>query len=333
VIAGGGGRLTLSSARDGTVVTVGTFDGVHRGHWHVLEVLRAAAHRLGRPSVLVTFDPHPLTVVRPESAPRLLTTPSEKVDVLAESGVNYAVFLRFDRELADYPPERFVDEILIRRFGMVHLVIGYDHGFGKGRSGDVETLQRIGADRGFAVEVVEAVAARSEPVSSTRIRRALEAGDVAGAAAGLGRPYSLRAMVVAGDGRGRELGFPTANLRPADEAKLIPAEGIYAVRVHLRARSLQGVMHVGSRPTFPGAAPTIELHIFDFDQDIYGAEVLVFFHARIRDVARFESVDELIVAMTEDCRVARSLLTSGAEAKGAIPADERGGLPSSPFGD
>jgi len=289
-------------------VTVGTFDGVHRGHWHVLEVLCETAQRLGRPSVLVTFDPHPLTVVRPETAPRLLTTPSEKVDVLAESGVNYAVFLRFDRTLADYPPERFVDEILIERFGMAHLVIGYDHGFGKGRSGDVETLQRIGASRGFHVEVVEAVAARSEPVSSTRIRRALEAGDVAAAAAGLGRPYAMRAAVVAGDGRGRALGFPTANLRPTDEAKLVPAEGIYAVRVHLRARNLDGVMHVGRRPTFPGASATIELHIFDFDEDLYGAEVLVTFHARIRDVARFDSVEALIAAMAEDCRIARSLL-------------------------
>jgi riboflavin kinase / FMN adenylyltransferase len=290
------------------VVTVGTFDGVHRGHWQVLEALARVAHERSARSLLVTFDPHPLRIVRPEVAPPLLSTPAEKMEILAQADIDRVAFLRFTKELAAYSPERFVEEILIGRFHMEHLVIGYDHGFGRGRSGDVETLQEIGARMGFGVDVVAPVQDGTEPVSSSRIRKALEAGDVATAARGLGRPYSLTGTVVRGAGAGRKLGFPTANLDVSSSDKLVPHEGIYAVRAALRDRIVDGVLHLGPRPTFAGLPPSVELHIFDFDGDLYGHRVRVDFIDRVRDIAAFASVDALVRAMEADCARARGLL-------------------------
>ncbi|MHB1167946.1 MAG: riboflavin kinase, partial [Longimicrobiales bacterium] len=234
--------MSAPLARSGAVLTVGTFDGVHRGHWELLQRVVRRARELERPSILVTFDPHPLRIVRPDAAPPLLTTPFEKMEILAESGLTYAAFLRFDRALAAYEPEQFIERILVERFGLSHLVIGYDHGFGRGRKGDVSTLRAAGERLGFGVEVVEPVQTGSEPISSTRIRRAVAAGDMRAAAAGLGRAYSIRGTVVRGDGRGRHLGFPTANIEVNDPAKLLPAEGIYDARAVLRVGALDGVL-------------------------------------------------------------------------------------------
>ena len=306
----------LAGGDAGTVVTVGTFDGVHRGHWQLLERVRETAEAVGLPSVLVTFDPHPLAIVRPDHAPPLLTTPAEKIEVLAESGINYMVLLRFDKNLASWPPERFVREILIGRFAMRHLVIGHDHGFGRGRSGDVDTLRRLGAEEGFSVDVVDAVESGDRAVSSSGIRAHLERGDVAAAGRALGRPYAIRATVVRGDGRGRSLGFPTANLRVAHPAKLIPAEGIYAARALLRDRAVDGVVHIGARPTFPGTEATVELYLFDFDEDLYGAELALTLCERIREVRRFADVESLISAIEEDVRTARAIHASGSGACG-----------------
>lgn len=296
------------SAAPPAVVTVGTFDGVHRGHGTVLAALcRAAAERAAL-SMVVTFDPHPLRIVRPEAAPRLLTTPQEKIEILAQTDVERVALLQFTPELAAYPPRRFVEEILLRRLGMIHLVIGYDHGFGRGRSGDVDTLRDIGHEIGFGVEIIPPVHADGEPVSSSMIRRALAAGDIAIASAALGRPYALTGTVVKGAGQGRRLGFPTANLDVTHPDKLIPHEGIYAVRAATRERFADGVLHLGPRPTFAGLPPSIELHLFDFDQDLYGERVRVDFIARIRDIARFDSIDALVRAMEADCDAARRLL-------------------------
>jgi riboflavin kinase / FMN adenylyltransferase len=293
-----------------SVVTVGTFDGVHRGHWEVLRALSAAARERSALSVLVTFDPHPLRIVRPEAAPPLLSTPAEKMEILAQADIDRVAFLRFTKELAAYPPEQFVEEILIGRFHMEHLVIGYDHGFGRGRSGDVDTLKQIGAQMGFGVDVVAPVDDGAEPVSSSRIRHALQEGDVAAAARGLGRPYSVTGTVVRGEGAGRKLGFPTANLDVGSSDKLIPHEGIYAVRAALRDRIVDGVLHLGPRPTFAGLPPSVELHIFDFDGDLYGRRIRVEFVERIRDIAAFASVDALVRAMEADCEEGRRLLVS-----------------------
>jgi len=289
----------------GTVATVGTFDGVHLGHWSVLEEINRRAEATGRRSVLVTFDPHPLRIVRPEHAPPLLTTPVEKKEILAESGLDYAVFLSFTEALSRYEPRRFVEEILIARLGVEELVIGYDHGFGRDRSGDPETLIAIGAELGFAVDVVAPVQAGERAVSSSRIRSAVGAGDMAEARACLGRSYSVRGVVVRGDGRGRGLGFPTANLRVGEREKLIPPQGIYAVRGVLRGGTYQGALHLGPRPTFKGSPPTIELHLLDFDQDIYGEEVRVDFVEYLREIRPFASVEALVDQMREDLEAAR----------------------------
>lgn len=292
----------------GMVVTVGTFDGVHRGHWEVLQEIRRRAADTGRRSVLLTFDPHPLRIVRPAHAPPLLTTPIEKKEILAESGLDYAVFLAFTPELSRYEPRRFVTEVLVGRLGVDELVIGHDHGFGRGRSGGVGTLRSIGEELGFAVDVVPPVTVGGEPISSSRIRSALRAGDVEAAERALGRPYAVRALVVRGEGRGRQLGFPTANLAVSSSDKLLPATGIYAVYAITRAGSYGGALHFGPRPTFAGSPPTIELHLLDFDGDLYGEEVRVDFVRRLRDVRPFDGVGALIAQMREDVEEARCVL-------------------------
>lgn len=289
-------------------MTVGMFDGVHRGHVKVLDALKVAADARAALSVLVTFDPHPLRIVRPEDAPQLLTTPAEKIEILAQTALDRVAFLHFTPVLAAYEPREFVEEILIRRLDMRHLVIGHDHGLGKGRSGDADALSGIAQELGFGIEVVEAVANEGRSISSSRIRRLLQQGEVREAAFALGRPYSLTGTVVRGEGQGRKLGFPTANLGVEHAEKLVPHEGIYAVRAALRDRFVDGVLHLGPRPTFAGLPPSVELHLFDFDANIYGERVFVRFVDRIRDIARFDSVDALVRAMDRDCDEARRLL-------------------------
>lgn len=289
----------------GAVVTVGTFDGVHLGHREIFREIAGRAERTGRRSVLVTFDPHPLRVVRPEDAPPLLTTAAEKREILAESGVQYAVFLRFTPVLQQYPARRFVEEILLGRMGMHELVIGYDHGFGRGREGGVETLRAIGAETGFDVDVVEAVEIDGGPVSSSRIRRLLAAGEAEAAARLLGRPYSLEGRVVTGERKGRELGFPTANVQVADPWKMLPKEGVYAAWGWVRGERLPGLLHLGPRPTFEGFAPTVELHLLDWSGDLYGETIRVEVARHLRDIAAFASVEDLVAAMRGDAEAGR----------------------------
>jgi riboflavin kinase/FMN adenylyltransferase len=292
----------------GTVVTVGTFDGVHRGHWAVLQEIQARARARNLRSALVTFHPHPLRIVRPEHAPPLLTTPQEKTEILAESGLEWAIFLKFTEELARYEPRRFVEEILIRRLRVQELVIGYDHGFGRGRSGDADTLRAIGAELGFDVGVVGPVESGEAPISSSRIREWVSEGRMDRARDGLGRPYALRGLVVRGDGRGRHLGFPTANLAGFPPEKLLPPAGIYAVRGVTRSGVHKGALHLGPRPTFQGAPPSVELHLMDFDGDLYGEEVRVDFVEYLRPVVPFDSVQALVAQMKADVDRARAVL-------------------------
>jgi riboflavin kinase/FMN adenylyltransferase len=284
----------------GAAITVGTFDGVHRGHWAVLQRLCELAREDDLHSVLVTFDPHPLKIVRPEIAPRLLTTPNEKKEILSLSGIDYAVFLSFTRSLSLYLPEEFVRDVLLERFSLKRLVVGYDHGFGRGRSGDAETMREVGARFGFDVEVLGPALMDGETISSSRIRRALQAGDVERAAMGLGRPYSLSGVVVHGEGRGRRLGFATANVAVGHGDKLLPRDGIYAVSAASRSHHGPGLLHLGPRPTFRGSPPSIELHLLDFDGDLYGELVQVAFLARLRDVQPFASSSELVEQMRRD---------------------------------
>ncbi len=289
----------------GTVVTVGTFDGVHRGHWAVLEEIEKRAARRSLHSVLVTFDRHPLTVVRPGASPELLTTPDEKKAILAQSGLDYVAFLPFTPTLSRYTPEEFIRLVLCDRFRVAELVIGWDHGFGRSRSGSIDTARRFGKKLGFDVDVVPAVTAGQQTISSTSIRKRLAAGDVEDAWRQLGRPYSFRGPIVHGLGRGRSLGFPTANIRAPAGRKLLPKAGIYAVRASLRTEIKEGLLHLGPRPTFAGSPPSIELYLLDFDRDIYGQDVKVEFLARLRDVEPFATTAELIAQMQRDRERAR----------------------------
>ncbi len=301
----------IPSDSRGTVVTVGTFDGVHLGHRAVLEEIRDRASATGRRAVLLTFHPHPLRIVRPEATPPLLTTPVEKKEILAETGLDYAVFLAFSPALSRYSPRRFVEEILVGRLRLDELVIGHDHGFGRGRAGDVTLLREIGTELGFAVDVVEPVLIEGAAVSSSLIRKAVSEGRLEAARTRLGRPYSARGVVVRGEQRGRDLGFPTANLRIDATEKLLPPSGIYAVRGVLKRGVFAGALHLGPRPTFQGSPPSIELYLLDFDGEIYGEEVRVDFIRFLRPVRAFESVASLVRQMELDVAEVRRVLADG----------------------
>jgi riboflavin kinase/FMN adenylyltransferase len=300
----------LPESAAGTTVTVGTFDGVHLGHDAVLREIAGRARAAGRKSVLVTFEPHPLEVVNPQAAPPLLTTGPERREALALTELDYAVFLRFDRELAQYSPERFVREVLIGRCRMRELVIGHDHGFGRGRSGDVETLRRLGATDGFAVDVVGAVELGGHPISSTQIRRAVAGGDLRTAARLLGRPYTLSGRVVRGAGRGRTIGIPTINVGEIPPRKLLPPDGVYAARVEWRGGSAGGMLNQGPKPTFGDGTRTVEVNLFDVEADLYGEWVKVEWVERLRDTQRFQSVEQLVEQLQRDRERARAVLAA-----------------------
>lgn len=291
----------------GTVVTVGTFDGVHRGHQAVLAEIARRARETGRTSLLITFDPHPLEVVNPEAAPRLLTTPDEKRDVLAESPVERVEVLTFTRELSQLSAAEFVRDVLRARYAMAELVLGYDHGFGRGRGGDVETVRRLGREQGFGVDVVDAVRDGGQPISSSLIRTAVAHGELERAARWLGRPYALAGVVERGAGRGRTIGIPTLNLAPAPR-KLLPPDGVYAVRVSVGNARYGGMMNQGPRPTFGVTARGLEIHLFDFAGDLYGERVRVEWVRRLRDVRTFPSREALVAQLEHDRAAARESL-------------------------
>jgi len=293
-----------------TVITVGTFDGVHRGHRDVIERLVARSHALKIPSVLVTFDPHPLQIVNPSAAPLLLTTHDEKLEVIAETGVDYMAVVPFTSRLASFSAEDFVELMLRRCFRMRELLIGYDHGFGRQRAGNVNVLRSLGERDGFRLEVVDPVSTSDgHSVSSTSIRRAIAGGDLDRAAASLGRLYSVSGRVIEGAQRGRTIGFPTLNLGAPPPRKLLPPEGVYAVRVQTPVGPVGGMMNLGPRPTFGDSATSLEAHLFDTAGNFYGAHVRVDFVARLRETRKFASAEQLSAQLRHDEREARNALT------------------------
>src|SRR5690348_12239446 len=293
----------------GSVITVGTFDGVHIGHRDLLAHVtkRAAARSL--PSLLVTFDPHPLEIVNPTAAPPLLSTTEEKLEAIAESGLEYAAIVPFTSALAGLDAAEFVERILIERFCVRELIIGYDHGFGRRRAGDVNMLRELGKRHDFAVGVVDAVSVAGLPISSSAIRRAVSYGDLTGAQRMLGRRYSFSGRVGRGDERGRLLGFPTLNVRIESARKLLPPTGVYAVLVQSEHGSFGGMMNLGPRPTFGDSALSLEVHLFDASGDWYESCVRVEFVQRLRDTLRFDSPDALVAQLRADERAARAALT------------------------
>lgn len=296
----------LPDALRGAVLALGNFDGVHRGHAELARVAGAMAGRLGTRSAAFTFEPHPRSVFRPEQPVFRLTPPQLKLELLADAGLAQVFVLPFDRDIAAIPAERFVDDLLIGRLGAAGLVCGYDFHFGKGRTGSPEMLQAHCLAAGIPVAVVPPFAWHGEAVSSTLIRDALEEGDVGRAAEFLGRPWLVRGIVAHGDKRGRELGYPTANVHLARDCRL--RHGIYAVRMKIDGAWHDGVASFGRRPTFDDGAPRLETFVFDFSGDLYGKRVDVAFVGWLRGEEKFDSLEALIVQMDADSARARDIL-------------------------
>ena len=306
-----GGHAGLPASVRGTVVTVGTFDGVHRGHQDVLARLVRRAHETGLPSLLVTFEPHPLEVINPAAAPLLLTTRDEKLAVLGSIGLDYVAIVPFTEALAAQPAEAFVDLLLLGKFRMRELLIGHDHGFGRGREGSVDTLRVLGASRGFAVDVVPPVRTpEGQVVSSSLIRRAIVEGELAYAESALARHYAVTGRVGEGDGRGRTLGYRTLNVGLESSRKLMPPDGVYVVLVDTPRGRFGGMLNLGGRPTFDDSRRTIEAHLFDAQGDFYGDVVHLAFVARLRDTIKFADRSALVTQLAVDERAARRALTA-----------------------
>lgn len=296
----------VPAALRGAVVALGNFDGVHRGHAELARAAAAIAAPLGAPTAALTFEPHPRSVFRPEQPVFRLTPPAIKTELLSKIGFATSFILPFDKEVAAITAEAFIDELLLGRLGARGLVCGYDFHFGRGRAGSPELLQARGAAEHVPVTVVPPFLVDGEPVSSTAIRLALEAGDVARAARLLGRPWFVRGSVAHGDKRGRDLGYPTANLHLPRDCRL--RYGIYAVRIRIDGIWRDGVASFGSRPTFDDGAPRLETFVFDFAGDLYGASVDVAFVAFLRGEEKFDDLPALIAQMDRDSARARAIL-------------------------
>lgn len=298
----------VPAALRGCVLALGNFDGVHRGHAELAREAVGLAARLGRRPAALTFEPHPRSVFRPEEPVFRLTPPALKTELLGALGLPLTFVLPFDRSIAAIQAEAFVDDLLLGRLGAAGLVCGYDFHFGQGRRGAPEMLQERCAGQGIPVVVVPPFARDGEPVSSTLIRTALEQGDIARAADCLGRPWFVRGVVAHGDKRGRDLGYPTANMHLARDCRL--KYGIYAVRMKIDGIWHDGVASFGSRPTFDDGAPRLETFVFDFSGDLYGKQVDVAFVAWLRGEAKFDSLEALIAQMDADSARAREILST-----------------------
>jgi riboflavin kinase / FMN adenylyltransferase len=306
------GEAATEHALDGAVVAIGNFDGVHRGHRAVIAAALARAQALGRPAAALTFEPHPRSVFRPDEPLFRLTDERAKLRLLATTGLDGAIVLRFDAALAGLSAQDFVSRILVGRFAVAGVAIGFDFHFGLNRAGSPDFLAAEGARQGFAVDVVPRFEDAGRPVRSGPIRAALAAGRVAEASEILGYPWFVSAEVVHGDKRGRELGYPTANLRVDPACGL--AHGIYAVRVGMGERRYDGVASFGRRPMFDQGTVLLEVFLFDFSGDLYGEVIDVAFIDWIRPELKLDSVEALVRRMDEDSRLARSALTRAGDA-------------------
>lgn len=289
-------------------VAVGTFDGVHVGHQAIIRAAVEDARRHRRPALVFTFDRHPAELLRPEFAPDYLTTPEQRNRLIADLGADGLIVARFDRALAELSPESFVHDILKNKLGAKAIIVGTNFGFGKNRAGNIDYLRGVRKLFDFELTAFEPVLVEGIPASSTRVREAVQAGDIAEAEAVLGHPFLLAGTIVAGQKLGRTLGFPTANLASAFR-QTVPADGIYAVRVHMDdGRVLPGACSIGNRPTVAGAGRTVETYILNFDEDIYGRGMELRFVKRLREERKFASLDALVAQMTLDVAEAGALL-------------------------
>ncbi|MEM1358584.1 MAG: bifunctional riboflavin kinase/FAD synthetase, partial [Bacteroidota bacterium] len=294
------------------VLTIGSFDGIHRGHQQLLARIRRLAERRGGESVVITFDPHPRTVLFPDdNSLRLLTTTLEKANYCEELGIDHLVVIPFTKEFSQQTPEEYIEHFLVRYFHPDRIVVGYDHRFGKDRKGDLAYLQHLGKAFNYEVIEIDAQEVNDITVSSTKIRNGLLGGEVRAAGALLGRPYELTGEVVEGKKIGRTIGFPTANIKPFHPLKLIPANGIYAVKAQWRDAIYDGMLYIGDRPSLhDGRGVTIELNIFDFDDNLYGETVTVSFFDFLRGDLTLNGLSALQDQLKKDEAAARKALAS-----------------------
>ena len=291
-----------------TVVTFGVFDGIHLGHQAVINTLLKRAAHDNLMSVLVGFYPHPLAFLAPERCPSLLTPLSKRVEILQQFGIDEIVMLSFDAQIASMSPESFVECVLLEKCRARHVVVGYACQFGKNRAGNAERLVELSREYPFEVSIVPPTEVEDAPVHSTRIREALARGDLNRSSQLLGRPYSLIGNVIHGDGRGREIGFPTANIETQNQ--VYPPNGVYAIRARLEERWLDGVLNIGVRPTFNGVNIQVEGHFFNFDEVIYGKPVEIFFVEKIRSERKFPNPEFLVQQIQRDIAAATEILAS-----------------------
>ena len=287
---------------ENAVLTVGTFDGLHLGHRFIIEELRKRANFHDARSTLVTFNPHPQLVLRsPDKLDlRILTTIDEKIDLLKTFDIDRLAIIEFTYDFSRTAPAEFVKKILYDSVGFKEIVIGHDHAFGKNRQGDFETLKKLALETGFSVNELGTFKVGEDLVSSTKIRNLLLDGDIQSASKLLGRNYFISGEVVKGEGRGRDLSFPTANIRPNSPDKLIPGDGVYAVYACFGSKKHAGMMNIGVRPTFASNTRTLEVNLFDFNENIYGQELKIEFVERTRDEKHFSGPDELVAQLKED---------------------------------
>jgi riboflavin kinase/FMN adenylyltransferase len=298
------------------VVTLGNFDGVHKGHRAVLSAVVGQARASDAKAVAVTFEPHPVAVLHPERAPQIITSPEQRLELLSATGLDAVLVMEFTREFAQWSPERFVVEVFVKALGAKIVVVGEDTRFGVRNSGDVETLRRLGADHGFEVLALADIGEGTR-WSSSRVRDLVTAGDVAGAAEILGRSHRVEGEVVHGDHRGRQLGYPTANLCKVP-AGLIPADGVYAGRLIRPAlpesdpdHTLPAAISIGTNPTFDGTERRVEAYVLDrTDLELYGETVALEFVERLRPTEKFDSIESLVAQMADDVEGCRRVLAS-----------------------
>lgn len=290
-----------------SVVTFGVFDGLHIGHQDVLETVRARADADELVSILFGFYPHPLTFLAPEKCPPVLMCLPKRIEILEQIGIDIAIFVNFNEQIASMPPNTFVNNVLLELCRAKHVIVGYACQFGKDREGNAAFLESMGEEAQFGVTVVPPTQLNGLPVHSTRIRQAIARGDLCLASQLLGRIYSLSGTIIRGDGRGRQLGFPTANIEPGEQ--LCPPNGVYAIRAKLADRWLDGVVNIGIRPTFNGTKFQVESHFFEFDEVIYGESVEIFFVEKIRSERKFSNMRALVQQIQRDITVAEEILS------------------------
>ncbi|MBA4416519.1 MAG: riboflavin biosynthesis protein RibF [Syntrophus sp. (in: bacteria)] len=306
--------LNIAEKFPNPVLTVGNYDGLHTGHRMIIEKVKAKAAEIGGASMLMTFNPHPMSLLAPEKQIGLITPVHAKKRIIEETGIDVLILAPFTPEFRAIDPEHFVKDILLGRLGIKGLIVGYDFKFGKGGKGDVHLLRRFSDELGFFFDVVDVITLHGEKIGSNRIRKMIKNGETERLIGFLGRPHMIEGRVVKGLGRGAGLGFPTINLET--DFDLIPKEGVYVTQIEMAGVKYPAVTNIGRNPTFDGKTLTIETFILDFSGNLYGQEVSLYFYQRIRDEMRFGSVDELLKRISLDVEIARGYFRNNQDKEG-----------------